>query len=50
MTKKITPADIQIDELPSVALIEAERTALEILKAVVEGKRKVSGVSAELLR
>ena len=31
-------------------LIEAERPALEILKVVVEGKRKVSGVSAELLR
>ncbi|MEN8444083.1 MAG: hypothetical protein ABG776_03610 [Cyanobacteria bacterium J06555_13] len=33
-----------------VRLIEAERPALEILKVVVEGKRKVSGVSAELLR
>ena len=31
-------------------LIKAERPALEILKVVVEGKRKVSGVSAELLR
>ena len=30
-------------------LIEAGRPALEILKVVVEGKRKVSGVSAELL-
>ncbi len=31
-------------------LIEAERPALEILKVVIEGKRKVSNVSAELLR
>jgi hypothetical protein len=31
-------------------LIEAEWPALEILKVVVEGKRKISGVSAELLR
>ena len=31
-------------------LIEAERPALEILKVVVVGKRKLSGVSAELLR
>ena len=31
-------------------LIEAERPALEILRIVVEGKRKISGVSAELLR
>ena len=31
-------------------LIEAERPALEILRVVVEGKRKISGVSAELLR
>ncbi|MEM8544365.1 MAG: hypothetical protein AAGF66_10305 [Cyanobacteria bacterium P01_H01_bin.119] len=31
-------------------LIAAERPALEILKVVVEGKRKISGVSAELLR
>ena len=33
-----------------VRLIEAERPALEILKVVVKEKRKVSGVSAELLR
>ncbi|MEM8611176.1 MAG: hypothetical protein AAGF93_04080 [Cyanobacteria bacterium P01_H01_bin.105] len=31
-------------------LIEAERPALEILRIVVEGKRKISGVSPELLR
>ena len=31
-------------------LIEAERPALEILKVVVDGKRKISGVSVELLR
>ena len=31
-------------------LVEAERPALEILKVVVDGKRKISGVSAELLR
>ncbi|MEO0706822.1 MAG: hypothetical protein AAF050_14300 [Cyanobacteria bacterium J06649_5] len=30
-------------------LIEAERPALEILKIVVEGKRKISGVASELL-
>ncbi|MEA5464756.1 hypothetical protein [Leptothoe sp. PORK10 BA2] len=30
-------------------LIEAERPALEVLRVVVDGKRKVSGVSAELL-
>ena len=30
-------------------LIEAERPALEILKVVVEGKRTVSGVAAELI-
>ncbi|EKU99238.1 hypothetical protein Lepto7375DRAFT_1259 [Leptolyngbya sp. PCC 7375] len=46
----INLSDIQIDELPSVALIEPERPAMEILKVVVEGKRKASGVSAELLR
>ena len=32
------------------SLIEAERPALEILRVVVEGRRKVSGVAAELLR
>ncbi|MEM6772582.1 MAG: hypothetical protein AAF597_18535 [Bacteroidota bacterium] len=32
-----------------VGLIEAERPALDILKVVVDGKRKLSAVSAELL-
>ena len=45
----INPADT-LDELPSVALIEAEQPALGILRIVVEGKRKISGVSAKLLR
>ena len=44
------PADIQIDALLPMVLIEAERPALEILRIVVEEKRNVSGVSAELLR
>ncbi|MEM6518924.1 MAG: hypothetical protein AAF722_06270 [Cyanobacteria bacterium P01_C01_bin.70] len=42
---------IRASQVTRVAgLIEAERPALEILKVVVEGKRKISGVSAELLR
>ena len=42
---------IRASQVTRVAgLIEAERPALEILRVVVEGKRKVSGVSAELLR
>ena len=42
---------IRANQVTRVArLIEAERPALEILRVVVEGKRKVSGVSAELLR
>ena len=42
---------IRSSNLTRVArLIEAERPALEILKVVVEGKRKVSGVSVELLK
>ena len=42
---------IRASQVTRVArLIAAERPALEILKVVVEGKRKVSGVSAELLR
>ncbi|MEM0978642.1 MAG: hypothetical protein AAGH78_00070 [Cyanobacteria bacterium P01_H01_bin.58] len=42
---------IRASQVTRVAgLIEEERPALEILKVVVEGKRKVSGVSAELLR
>ena len=41
---------IRTSQVTRVAkLIEAERPALEILKVVVEGKRKVSGVAAELL-
>ena len=43
-------ADIQIEDLLSVVLIEEERPMLEVLKAIVKGKRKISGVSAELLR
>ena len=46
----INSADIQIDELLPMMLIEAERPALEILKVVFEGKGKVAGVLAELLR
>ena len=42
---------IRASQVARVAkLIEAERPALEILRVVVEGKRKISGVSAELLR
>ena len=42
---------IRASKVTQVArLIAAERPALEILKVVVDGKRKVSGVSAELLR
>lgn len=42
---------IRASQVARVAkLIEAERPALEILKVVVEGKRTLSGVSAELLR
>ncbi|MEM9136596.1 MAG: hypothetical protein AAGB01_04515 [Cyanobacteria bacterium P01_F01_bin.42] len=42
---------IRASQVKRVAgLIEAERPALEILRVVVEGKRKISGVSAELLR
>ena len=41
---------IRASQVARVArLIEAERPALEILKVVVEGKRKLSAVSAELL-
>ncbi|MEA5467020.1 HNH endonuclease signature motif containing protein [Leptothoe sp. PORK10 BA2] len=41
---------IRASQVTRVAgLIEAERPALEVLRVVVEGKRKVSGVSAELL-
>ncbi|MEA5464164.1 hypothetical protein [Leptothoe sp. PORK10 BA2] len=41
---------ISASKLARVAgLIEAERPALEILRVVVDEKRKVSGVSAELL-
>ena len=41
---------IRASQVTRVArLIAAERPALEILRIVVEGKRKVSGVSAELL-
>ena len=42
---------IRASQVTRVAgLIEAERPALEILKVVVEGKRKIAGVSAELLK
>ena len=41
---------IRASQVARVAnLIEAGRPALEILKVVVEGKRKITGVSAELL-
>ena len=41
---------IRASQVARVArMIEAERPALEILRVVVEGKKKVSGVSAELL-
>ena len=41
---------IRASQVARVAgLIEAERPALEVLRVVVEGKRKVSGVSAALL-
>ncbi|MBE9068717.1 HNH endonuclease [Leptolyngbya cf. ectocarpi LEGE 11479] len=42
---------IRASQVTRVArMIEAERPALEILRIVVEGKRKISGVSVELLR
>ncbi|MFG6100548.1 hypothetical protein SPB21_35245 [Leptothoe sp. ISB3NOV94-8A] len=42
---------IRASQVTRVArLIEAERPALEILRVVVKGKRKISGVSAELLK
>ena len=41
---------IRASQVARVAgLIEAERPALEVLKVVVDGKRKLSAVSAELL-
>ena len=42
---------IRASQVTRVAgLIEAGRPALEVLRVVVDGKRKVSGISAELLR